>query len=89
MRALVVLDAHQSGGLARGLQRLGDDGRDDLAAVGDRARLEERQLGIAGFAEPRGVVRPDDGEHAAHASASAASTARTSPEAIVACTGWQ
>ncbi len=33
-------------------------------AVGDRARLEERELGVAGVAERGRVLRPDHGQHA-------------------------
>ena len=62
--AWCVVDADRGGGLAGGLQRLGDHGRDDLAAVVDGVGLEEQQLAVVGLAEPRRVVVRDDREHA-------------------------
>ena len=74
-------------GLAGGLERLGDDGGDDLAAVVDRVGLEEQQLAVVGLAEPRRVVVRDDGEHAGQRERAPAGRSRRSrPAAIVAVT---
>ena len=48
--------------LGRGI-RVGDDSRDPLVAVGDAARLEERELRILEVTELRGVPVPEHGEH--------------------------
>ena len=53
-----VVDVHERGRLARGLQALGDDGGDHLPAVGDLARLQDLELAVVDVLQARRVAVP-------------------------------
>lgn len=64
----VVLDLEPLGCLPRDLQRLRDDGRDELAAIGDGATLQHGEFAVFGGLQVGRVVRREDGEHLRHGS---------------------
>ncbi len=64
MRLLLVAYDNEARRLPRHLQRLGDDGGDELPAIGDRIRLEHRQLGIVERREPGRVLVREHGDDA-------------------------
>ncbi len=59
----VLVDTDELRRVAGRLERLRDDGGDDLAAVGDRRRLEHRQLAF-GAGEAGRVLRREHAQHA-------------------------
>ncbi len=81
-----VLDVDEPRRLPRRLQRLGDDGRDDLAPVGDRPGLEDGQLPIGLLFEPGRVLARQDGEHPGDSCADSVSTDTISPRPVCAWT---
>ena len=58
------VDADEARGIARGLEAVGDDGGDDLAAVRDRAGLEHGEVELGVVRHARRVALPEDGEDA-------------------------
>jgi hypothetical protein len=62
VRLLGVADADKAFALPRRLVAVGNHGGDDLAAVGDAAGLEQRQLVVVDPVQPRRVLARQDGE---------------------------
>jgi len=83
---LLALHVHaqQAARLAGHLDALRDDDRDDLPAVGDARRLQDRQF--AGGLERRCVVGAEDREPAGQRERRARVDPRTVPRATGACT---
>jgi hypothetical protein len=59
-----VLDPDEPLRLSGRLVALGDNGGDDLASVGNAARLEQRQLDVVDPMQRRRVLMREDGEDA-------------------------
>ncbi len=59
---LFVAHNHEARGVSCDLQRLSDDGGDELPTVGDRIRLEDCQILIIQWCESRRVLVPEHGE---------------------------
>ena len=62
--ALLVVDVHERGALAGGLQRLGEHRGDDLPAIGDGGRLQDVQLAVVDLRDARRVLVGEHGEDA-------------------------
>ena len=79
-----VLDREALGGVARLLERLGDDRRDGAAAVRDVGRLEDEQLAVLDLGERRRVLVREDVDDAGQLARGAALSMRVMrPFAIV------
>jgi hypothetical protein len=64
VRLLRVFDLDESLGLPRCLERFGDDRGDELAAIRDAIRLEQRELDVVDSLESWRVLAREDSQNA-------------------------